>query len=148
MFGFSETKRTMIYQCNLVIHPFQGSNGDTEFHPGQEAWEMIFHQPGKFDDRFQSAGSGPPEPLFQMGLGAGFLPVIPEPLEFFFEIIGPDDGEIEYQEMREPAVARFVVLPFPDQFDLDSGDRMGVIWTADGPTILRFVHLPLLHSRI
>ncbi len=46
----------------------------------------------------------PPKPLFKMGLGSGFLAIIPKPLKFFFEVVSPDDGQIEFEEVRESPV--------------------------------------------
>ena len=70
---FSESKRAMAHQLDLVVHSFEGSIGDPEFGPGQETWEMVFDQPGKFNNRFQPGVSRPPEPLFEVGLGSFFL---------------------------------------------------------------------------
>jgi hypothetical protein len=103
MFRFSETESPMTHQFDLVIHALQSAIGDPELRPGEEAGEMIFYQPGKIDERFQSAVSSPPKPLFQMGLGSGFLPVVPEALKLFFEVVGPDKGQVKFQEMRESA---------------------------------------------
>ena len=123
---FSESERAMTHQFNLVVHSFEGSIGDPQFSPGQKSGEMLFDQACKFDDRLQPGVSGPPKPLFEVGLGSFFLEVVPKPLEFLFEIVSPDDRKVEFQQMREPSVflggeiPRVLQQDEPSLFEIDS----------------------------
>lgn len=45
---------------------------------------------------------GPPQPLLQVGGGAGRVPVGPAAAAIFFEQAGPDDGAVQAQERGEP----------------------------------------------
>ncbi len=49
----------------------------------------------------QPGVSCPPEPLSEMVLGSFFLEVIPGPLEFLFEVVGPDYRKVEFKQVRE-----------------------------------------------
>ena len=99
-FRVSEPERTMTHQFDLVVHSLKGSIGDPEFGPGQQTGKMIFDQACKLDDRLEPRVSGPPEPLFEVGLGSFFLKVIPKPLEFFFQVVSPDDRKVKFKQMR------------------------------------------------
>lgn len=116
----------MTHQFDLVVHSFEGSIGDSQFSPGQKSWEMLFYQACKFDKRLQPRVSGPPEPLFEVGLGSFFLEVIPKPLEFLFEIVSPDDRKVEFKQMREPSaflggeIPRILQQDEPSLFEIDS----------------------------
>ena len=94
----------MTHQFDFIVHSFEGSIGDPEFGPSQEPGEMIFDQSCKLDDGLESRVSGPPEPLFEVGLGSFFLKVIPKPLEFLLEVVSPDDGKVEFKQIRESSM--------------------------------------------
>ena len=91
---FSESERAMAEQFNLIVYSFESSIGDPEFGPGQKSTEMIFDQACKFNHGFQSRVSGPPEPLLEVSFSSFSLEGISKPLEFFFKVVGPDDGKI------------------------------------------------------
>jgi hypothetical protein len=94
----------MTHQFDFVVHSLEGSIGDPEFGPGQEPCEMIFDQACKLDDRLQPRVSGPPKPLFEVGLGSFFLKVISKPLEFLFEVVSSDNRKIEFKQIGESSV--------------------------------------------
>ena len=100
-FGVSESKRAMTNQFDLVVHSLQGPVGDSEFGPGPESIKVGFDQSGEFDEGFKPGMDPPPKPLFEMGLSSGLLPVIPEPLKFFFEEVGSDERQVELEQIRE-----------------------------------------------
>ncbi len=101
---FSKSKGAMTDQLDLVVHAFEGTVGDPEFGPGQETGKMILDQACKVDHRLEPGVSCPPQPLFEMGLSSLFLKVIPKPLEFFFQVVSPDDREIEFEQVGELSV--------------------------------------------
>jgi len=101
---FSKSKGAMTYKLDLVVHTLEGTVGDPEFGPGQETGKMILDEACKVDNRLEPGVSRPPEPLFEMGLSPLFLKVIPKPLKFFFQVVSPDDREIEFEQVGEPSV--------------------------------------------
>ena len=90
----SEPVAAVADEFDLVIHALQGSVGDPQVRPGQDAVQMLPDQAGEIRKWRQPRVTGPPQPLAKMLLCPVFGNIIPEPLEVLFEVPRPRQGMV------------------------------------------------------
>jgi len=85
----------------FVVHTFDGAVGEPQLRPGQNTIEMIPKHAYELLKGFQARPHGGVHPFLQVLSGPGGLPVFPEELERFLEVVSTDDGGVPADQRRQ-----------------------------------------------
>ena len=107
----AEPESSVADQLDLVVHPLQGSIGDSQFCPGQDAIEMLPNLFSEFFHGFQPTMTGPPEPLFEMFFSPPAGDIIPELLETLFKEVSSNHSVVQLDQIRETALLLWFKVP-------------------------------------
>jgi hypothetical protein len=86
---------------SIIVHGFDDSVIDSKIEIGEDSFLMPSEHPGEISEGFEAAMGCPPEPTLEVFCCPRPASVIPQPPEHLFEEIGPDDLEIEFEQVRE-----------------------------------------------
>src|ERR1017187_1510597 len=109
--GAPETEGSMTDRSDLVFHAFQRAVGEPQFGPGQDSVEMRPQHPDELLEWFQLGAHGGGHPFLQVLFGSPRLPVTPEQLKRFFEVITAHDWDVPADQSRQPVFLIRLQIP-------------------------------------